>query len=64
LGGVYLHISDDDIEEIKQIICWAISEGYDTNEATKSLVKKLQVDPEWLAELDNTCNIGIKLLDE
>jgi hypothetical protein len=60
-------LSENEIEELKNIIFWAISEGYNTNLTTKLLVNKLAItkeDVEYMEYLDENCNVGEKLTDK
>ncbi|HEY8804303.1 MAG TPA: hypothetical protein VIM42_04210 [Clostridium sp.] len=56
-----IKLFDEDIEELKDIVIWAISEGYMTNEITKGLVYKLGIDKDTVKDLDKNCNVGIIL---
>lgn len=53
--------SNEELIELKNILCWAISEGYGTNEVTKTVAHRLKIEPTVLMGLDKCCNIGVSL---
>jgi len=57
-----VEFSDKAIDELKDIIIWAISEGYMTNNVTNEIIYKLNIDRDTLEFLDENCNTGIKIL--
>ncbi|NRT69995.1 hypothetical protein [Clostridium beijerinckii] len=52
---------DEEIAELRDLIIWAISEGYLTNEITKQLIYKSNIDKNIIDYLDKNCNIGTKI---
>ncbi len=52
-----------ELKEIEDVIISAIDDGYITNETTKRILYKLDVDVNILKNLDEYSNIGIKLVD-
>lgn len=50
-------------KEMQDIIIWAISEGYLTNDITKKIIYKLNVNKDILGDLDKNCNVGVKITE-
>lgn len=57
-----MNLSQEEKNEIKTIITWAISEGYMTNTLTKDVLCKLGLETDIMIWLDKNVNVGEKLV--
>lgn len=57
-----MNLSEEEFLELKNLISFAISEGYNTTLLTKKIVNKLNFTKDEMKWLDDMGNIGEKLL--